>query len=66
MKRKFAVVLLLVVLAAGAAMLYAADVTCPIDHSSAYFTGNTKTDVSGKLLKEYKCNMYGHLFWVVD
>jgi hypothetical protein len=40
--------------------------TCPVDDSSAYFTGKTKTDRStGKLLYEYKCNRAGHLFWVV-
>jgi hypothetical protein len=42
-----------------------ADVKCSIDGSSAYFTGNTKVDRSGKLLKEYKCTQFGHKFWAV-
>lgn len=64
MKKVIVVVLLLAVLAA-AVLLYAATVTCPIDGSSAYFTGKTKPDVSGKLLWEYKCTRFGHQFWVV-
>lgn len=66
MKKAFIVVLLLMVLAAGAAVPSAADVTCPIDGPGAYFTVKTKTDVSGKLLYEYRCKMFGHLFWVVS
>ena len=65
MKKTIIVILLLVVFALGFGLLHAADVTCPIDGSSAYFAGKTKTDVSGKLLYEYKCNRFGHLFWVV-
>jgi hypothetical protein len=65
MKKTIVVILLLMVLAAGVGLLSAANVTCPIDGSSAYFTGKTKVDVSGKLLYEYKCNQFGHLFWVV-
>ncbi len=42
----------------------AATITCPEDDSGAYFTGKTRTNESGKLMKQYKCNMYGHLFWV--
>lgn len=42
------------------------NVKCPIDDSSAYFTGKTKVDVSGKLLREYKCGTFGHRFYVVD
>jgi hypothetical protein len=38
-------------------------VNCPIDDSGAYFTGVTKTDVSGKFLKQYRCNLYSHVFW---
>lgn len=38
--------------------------TCPIDDSSAYFTGQTKVE-SGKLLKLYKCAR-GHKFYVVS
>jgi uncharacterized protein YxeA len=64
MKKVIVVVLLLAVLAT-AGLLYAATVTCPIDGSSAYFTGKTKLDVSGKLLYEYKCQRFGHEFWVV-
>jgi|GEM_PF-5154038 hypothetical protein len=68
MKRKglFAGLLLFVIVAFCAALLYAAQVTCPICGSSAYFTGTTKTDVSGKLLWEYQCNRFvDHKFWVV-
>lgn len=65
MKKTIVVILLLTVLIVGVGLLYAANVTCPIDGSSAYFTGKTKVDVSGKLLYEYKCNKFGHLFWTV-
>ena len=42
------------------------DVKCPICGSGAYFTGTTKVDVSGKLLKLYKCLRFAeHEFWVV-
>lgn len=45
--------------------LYAA-VKCPVCGADAYFTGNTKTDVSGKLLYEYQCMRFSeHKFWVV-
>lgn len=38
--------------------------TCPIDDSSAYFTGKTRTDsATGRLLYQYKCNRASHLFW---
>lgn len=40
-------------------------VKCPIDNSDAYFTGKTTTAENGKLLKLYKCLLYGHEFWVV-
>lgn len=36
---------------------------CPIDGASAYFTGVTKVDVSGVLLKQHRCNQFGHVFW---
>lgn len=37
---------------------------CPIDNSSANFTGTTKVDsATGKLLKLYRCAR-GHEFWV--
>ncbi len=43
-----------------------AEVKCPVCGSSAYFTGTTKTDVSGKLLKLYQCMRFtDHKFWVV-
>lgn len=54
----------LAALAASAAFAYGA--TCPIDNSSAYFTGETRIDVSGVLLKKYKCNQFGHVFWAKD
>lgn len=57
----FAVIALLV---SGAALAYG--VTCPVDNSSAYFTGQTQIDTAtGKLLKLYKCPR-GHTFWVVN
>ena len=41
-------------------------VKCPICGASAYFTGKTKVDVSGKLLKLYRCMRFRrHEFWVV-
>jgi hypothetical protein len=46
--------------------MVSAGVKCPIDNSGAYFTGKTKTDISGKFLKLYKCNLYSHEFWVAD
>lgn len=49
-------------LAVACSAAYAA--SCPIDQSSAYFTGKTRVDrATGKLLKEYKCAR-GHEFWV--
>ncbi len=45
--------------------LAAQGVTCPIDDSGAYATGETRTDrATGKLLKEYKCRRNSHTFWV--
>ncbi len=45
--------------------LAAQGVTCPIDDSGAYATGETRTDqATGKLLKEYKCRRNSHSFWV--
>lgn len=58
------IVAILIAILVTATLAYAA-VKCPIDKSGAYFTGETKTDVSGKLLWKYKCNLYGHGFWVV-
>ena len=40
-------------------------VKCPIEGGGAASTGNTMVDVSGKVLWEYRCFTYGHLFWVV-
>jgi hypothetical protein len=55
-------ILVLVALAASTVALAQA-INCPIDGSEAYFTGETKVDVSGKLLRHYMCMMYGHDFW---
>lgn len=52
---------LLLALALTAATL--ASPTCPEDDSKAYFTGRTRTSSAGKQMKEYKCYLYGHLFW---
>lgn len=50
--------------AAGVALAYGME--CPIDNSSAYFTGETRIDsATGKLLKKYKCPR-GHEFWSVN
>jgi len=46
-------------------LVFAQTATCPIDNSSAYFTGKTRTAENGKQMWLYKCNMYGHEFWVV-
>ena len=54
--------ILLMVLALLA--IAAVAITCPEDDSGAYFTGKTRVSSAGKLLKQYKCNSYGHLFWV--
>ena len=56
-------VLVFLALAASTVALAQA-IDCPIDGSAAYFTGETKVDVSGKLLRHYQCMMYGHDFWV--
>jgi hypothetical protein len=59
-------VVLAIAVAFSAVLLYAAEVKCPVCGSSAYFTGETKTDVSGKQLWKYQCNRYPeHTFWVV-
>jgi hypothetical protein len=47
------------------ALVFAEAVTCPVDNSTAYFTGKTKTAENGKQMWLYKCTMYGHEFWVV-
>jgi hypothetical protein len=65
--RKLTIVFVLVaivVMAAG--WVYAATVACPIDGSSAYFTGKTQNDISGHLLYQYRCTGFGHLFWVAQ
>lgn len=39
--------------------------TCPVCNGNAYFTGETRTDVSGRQLWKYQCMMYPqHVFWV--
>jgi hypothetical protein len=59
-------VFLAIAVAFSAVLLYAAEVKCPVCGSSAYFTGETKTDVSGKQLWKYQCNRFTeHTFWVV-
>ena len=41
-------------------------VKCPICGASAYFTGITKVDISGKHLRLYRCLRFSqHEFWVV-
>jgi hypothetical protein len=53
--------LLLVI--AGA--LVAFNVNCPIDDSSAVWTGSTKIDqATSKMLYEHKC-LRGHVFWAL-
>ena len=52
-----------VLLALAGSVALAYEVSCPLDKGSAYFTGATRVDVSGKLLKQYKCNAFGHIFW---
>ncbi len=65
MKKAIAVAVILVVLST-ALVLYAKDVTCPIDGSGAYWTGKIKYDrPTGKALWLYKCVRVGHEFWVV-
>ena len=59
-------ILRLFFLAVFIAVLALSTVKCPIDGSGAYFTGETKTAENGKLMKLYRCNMYGHEFWVVE
>ena len=63
MRGRLALWLLLIILTVFA--LPQVNVKCPIDNSSAYFTGKTKIAENGKLLKQYKCNGFQHLFWVV-
>lgn len=56
----------IVLLLALATALLAFNLPCPIDGTSAYFTGYSKTDPpSGKLLKLYRCPR-GHDFWSVQ
>src|SRR5262249_51968954 len=44
---------------------FAQNVSCPICGNSAYFTGEVRTDVTGKLLSKYQCMMFvQHVFWV--
>jgi hypothetical protein len=54
----------LAAIAASAAAAFG--VKCPVDSSSAHFTGKTKVDsATGKVLKLYKCSR-GHEFWSVN
>lgn len=56
---------LIIIIAASVVLHFRDDVKCPICGSYAYFTGETKTDVSGKQLWKYQCNRYvDHKFWV--
>lgn len=41
-----------------------ANVRCPIDNMTMFFTGNTQVEM-GKMLQEYKCPM-GHSTWLVN
>lgn len=41
-------------------------IRCPEDNGGASFTGHTRTNISGRLMKEYKCYRYGHRFWVAS
>lgn len=59
-------IILIVAALTFASPLPAADVRCPVDGSSAYFTGKSKVDVSGKTLWLYHCNQFSHEFWVVQ
>jgi hypothetical protein len=63
MRRSLALTLLALLLSLCAARVWA-EVVCPIDGSSAHYTGETKSDeITGKLLKLYECAR-GHEFWV--
>ena len=63
--KKLAVGIVCLILIVAAVTIYAQTVYCPIDNSSAYFTGKTKTAENGKQLWLYKCTQFGHEFWVV-
>jgi len=54
------VALLLIVLALATMK---ANPKCPEDDSNSYFTGRTRTSSVGYVMYEYKCMMFGHLFW---
>ena len=67
MRRKLIVFFLFVLMVLGIGLLVAANITCPIDDTSAYFTGTIKSDAkTGKQLWLYQCYIYGHKFWVVQ
>ena len=56
----------IVLLLALATALLAFNLPCPIDGTSAYFTGQSRVDTAtGKLLKMYHCPR-GHDFWSVQ
>lgn len=43
----------------------AQNVKCPICNNGTYFTGQTRNDVTGKLLQKYQCMLFSqHVFWV--
>lgn len=55
----------IVLLMAVAGTLFAFNVSCPIDGSSAIWTGKTVVDqATAKLLYEHKCAR-GHVFWAL-
>jgi len=64
MKKLIVITLLALVLVSAAGIVYAAaGVTCPVDGSGAFSTGATR-NVNGHIMWEYKCELYGHVFWV--
>jgi len=63
MRKAFATALLLVSLVAVA---QSPQVTCPVHNVPALFTGNTKTDGSGRTIAYEYCHTQGygeHCFW---
>jgi hypothetical protein len=66
MRRIAAIVLIVGLVLTFGVAAYANDVKCPIDGSSAWATGKTRTDVSGATLWLYKCGGFGHEFWVAQ
>lgn len=58
------VAVLVVCLVVAAVEVAVTKVACPEDGSRSYFTGETRVNEAGKLMKQYKCSSYGHVFWV--